>query len=320
VWFDVLRGIAILLVVLGHALRGIDGSGISGGAQFGFLDVRLYAVHVQLLFFVSGLLVVGSLLRRDTGSFVQGRFPALLWPLVIWTYVFLAVKLLAGPHQNEPITWDAILVSPIPGQLHLWFLWALLLMHLAAAAIWAITSARRRTGVFLAIFVLSLAGQWLRLPPEVDRWTGSAFLFFPYFALGIVIGLSGVCARQSPGVSLAALGCAAVAFLFAPQLRALSGSFALPSVLACIGAYFSASLILRMPRVTAVFAGLGVSAMAIYVLHTIFSAGTREALLALGIPDLSTHLVLGVLAGVLLPILVREACLRFRLARPLALA
>jgi hypothetical protein len=60
--------------------------------------------------------------------------------------------------------------------------------------------------------------------------------------------------------------------------------------------------------------------MAIYVLHTIFSAGTREALLALGIPDLSTHLVLGVLAGVLLPILVREACLRFRLARPLALA
>lgn len=320
IWLDALRGLAILLVVCGHALRGVEGAGISTGALFGFLDVRLYAVHVQLLFFVSGIVVVGSLRRRGPDALVRSRFPALLWPMIIWTYVFLGAKLLAGPYQNEPVAWDVLLTSPIPGQLHLWFLWALFLMHLALAAIWAVIPERRRSTVLAALFAVSLAGATTRLPPGLEEWVGMAMRFLPFFLLGVLVGVHGVPSRQDRRTGLIAAAVALGSFLFAPELRALTGSYVLPSLLVCLGAWFSAAPLLSLPRVTRVLAYLGASAMAIYVLHTIFSAGTREVLIAAGIATPALHLLIGILAGVILPILVRQTCLRIRVARPLALA
>lgn len=319
-WLDALRGVAILLVVVGHALRGIEASGISTGPLIGFLDPRLYAVHVQLLFFVSGLVVVGSLRRHSVRRFANGRVPALLIPLVIWTYIFLGVKLLAGPFQNAPVSWEALLVSPVPGQLHLWFLWALFLMHLVVAAVWALAPERARPAVFLGLFVVALGAEWLHLPAEVDRWISPALRFLPFLLLGVVLGLGGVRGELGRGATLAAAACAAGAILFAPQLTAMTGWGALPSLVACLAAYFSASLVLARPRLAEGLGYLGVSAMAIYVLHTIFSAGLREALLAVGIDAAAPHILLGVAAGVVLPILAREFCLRARVARPLALA
>jgi fucose 4-O-acetylase-like acetyltransferase len=320
IWIDALRGLAILLVVCGHALRGVETAGISTGPLFGFLDVRLYAVHVQLLFFVSGLVVVGSLRRRGADALARSRFPALLWPMIIWTYVFLGAKLLAGPYQNEPVRWDVLLTSPIPGQLHLWFLWALFLMHLALAAIWAVIPERARSAVLIALFVASLAGATVRLPEGLEEWGGMALRFLPFFLLGVLVGVHGVPSRQDRRTSLIAAAVALGSFLFAPQFRALTGSYVLPSLLVCLGAWFSAAPLLSLPRLTRVLAYLGASAMAIYVLHTIFSAGIREVLLAAGIAAPAPHLLIGILAGVILPIVVREACLRIRVARPLALA
>jgi fucose 4-O-acetylase-like acetyltransferase len=275
---------------------------------------------VQLLFFVSGIVVAGSLRRRGEGPFAGSRFAALLMPMVIWTYVFLGAKLLAGPYQNDPISWDALLVSPIPGQLHLWFLWALFLMHLLVAAVWAVTPERARSTVLIALFAASLVGSTLRLPQELAHWVGMAVRFLPFFALGCLMGLHGLRSRRGIGASLFAVSLALGAFLLAPQLRALTGSALLPSLIACLGIYFAATLFLSLPRLTSVLACLGAGAMAIYVLHTIFSAGIREVLLAAGIAAPAPHLLIGILAGVILPIVVREACLRIRVARPLALA
>jgi peptidoglycan/LPS O-acetylase OafA/YrhL len=246
--------------------------------------------------------------------------PALLWPMVIWTYVFLGVKLLAGPYQNEPVAWDALLVPPIPGQLHLWFLWALFLMHLLVAALWAVTPDRARSTVLIALFAASLVGTTLRLPEELAHWVGMTLSFLPCFALGALMGWYSVRSRRSAQSGAIAAAIALGAFLFAPQLKAMTGSAMVPALLACLGAYFSGSLVLARPRVARLLAFFGVSAMAIYVLHTIFSAGAREALLAAGIAAPAAHLVIGILAGVILPVLVREACLRVRIARPLALA
>lgn len=320
IWIDALRGLAIVLVVAGHALRGLDTAGMRIGPLFDFLDVRLYAVHVQLLFFVSGLVVVGSLQRRGSRPFARSRLSALFWPMIIWTYVFLVAKLIAGPYQNEPVAWNALLTSPVPGQLHLWFLWALFLMHLLIAALWAITPDRARSTVLTALFAASLLGTTVRLPDGMESWIGQTLHFLPFLALGVLVGFHGARSRRNRRSSTAAAAGALLAFLFAPQLKALTGSFALPSLMACVGAYFSASLLLSLPRLTRVLAYLGASAMAIYVLHTIFSAGMREALFATGIDWAAPHVVAGILAGLVLPILVREACLRIRVARPLAIA
>ena len=52
---------------------------------------------------------------------------------------------------------------------------------------------------------------------------------------------------------------------------------------------------------------LGQASLAIYVMHTIFSAGLREALLAAGVVNIPLHLLLGTAVGLLLPWLVYRA-------------
>jgi peptidoglycan/LPS O-acetylase OafA/YrhL len=49
---------------------------------------------------------------------------------------------------------------------------------------------------------------------------------------------------------------------------------------------------------------LGTISLAIYVMHTMFSAAVRIGLIVFGIDNLAVHFVLGVVAGVLGPLLV----------------
>jgi hypothetical protein len=69
----------------------------------------------------------------------------------------------------------------------------------------------------------------------------------------------------------------------------------------------------RLPGVR-ILTVLGGASMAIYLAHTIFSATTREVLLALGVTSLPLHVLASVLAGVLGPYLF------FLLARRLKLS
>jgi hypothetical protein len=48
----------------------------------------------------------------------------------------------------------------------------------------------------------------------------------------------------------------------------------------------------------------GTISLAIYVMHTMFSAAVRIGLIVFGIDNLAVHFVLGVVAGVLGPLLV----------------
>jgi len=172
----------------------------------------------------------------------------------------------------------------------------------------------------IALLAAALVGTTLRLPEDLAHWAGMTLRYLPFFAVGVLMGLHRVRGQLSKEISLLAAAAALSAVLFAPQLTALAGSPLLPSLMACIGIYFSAALLSGAQRFVQVLAYLGASAMAIYVLHTIFSAGARETLLATGIAAPGTHLAVGILAGIALPILVRETCLRIRVARPLALA
>ncbi len=318
-WLDVLRGFAIVLVVVGHTLRGLEASGEYAHGIFAFLDVRLYAVHVQLLFFVSGLLVSGSLERRGIGRFTATRFSDLLLPMIIWTYVFLAVKVLAGPYQNAPEGPEILLRSPIPGQLHLWFLWALFLHQFAVIAIWATARASWRPWVVLLLLVASLMLADIRISGSLVPWIGSFLHYLPFFLLGLLFALFRVPHALGRGAGAVGAGVFLAAFLFAPAISAAAGSVLPVSLLACLGAYFASGAVEGAGRLRGALAYVGLGSMAVYVLHTIFSAAVREVLFEAGVTSLGFQVPLGVLAGIGLPLMVRRAARRSGVARVLAL-
>lgn len=86
---DFYKGIAILLVVLGHS--------ISRGVANHYLDpvmLWIYSFHMPLFFFISGYLIsYTSYKKRTLGNNIQNKVFSLLFPYLLWTY---GVSLIEG--------------------------------------------------------------------------------------------------------------------------------------------------------------------------------------------------------------------------------
>ena len=121
-WVDATKGLAIILVVFGHAWRGIHLRGLVSEPLFQAVDSRIYAFHMPVFFAVSGLFLTDAVSRMTPRGFVESRFVRMVWPLTLWTYLFLAAKLLAGDlakpsdsgcgSGSSPNSW--ILTSMVP--------------------------------------------------------------------------------------------------------------------------------------------------------------------------------------------------------------
>ena len=224
----------------------------------------------------------------------------LLWPMVLWTYIFAAFKLAAGQLANAPVGLDDVLTWPLPPQNHFWFLWALFVLHAIGIAVCALSSRPLPHLVWGGLMLLVLA---VVLSQRIDF----GVLFSPaanhaaIFLFGIVL------ARFAPPRRSLVVGLGAAA-LFA-LVAALN--FALPQTLwsfLAVSVTLSMALCLAlaglMPRDGAVGAGLarlGALSMPIFLAHTIFSAATRIGLQRIT-ADPAVHLILGTLAGIAGPL------------------
>lgn len=304
-WVDALRGFAILLVVIGHSWRGLFSAGLMPAETFAGPDRAIYAFHMPLFFVLAGLFFVPGLQRAaSVRSFARNRVWRLLYPLLLWTYLFIVAKALAGPLANTPMRIEEIWVSPLPGRWHFWFLWALLLVSLALLPLRALlTDPERRGPAALALLAVSLGLQALPLPHVLMHWIGPAVAMLPYFVMGILVG---PLLARLPATGAGALLAAALfaALLVWTALRpdpvqhrlVLATAMSGLAVLAFAGAQPLPDPLGRLLR------WMGTGTMAIFLTHTFFSAALRACLLSLGWQDLASHMVLSVIVGVLGPL------------------
>lgn len=320
VWIDALKGAAILLVVLGHVWRGLAFGGLVPEGLFKAVDMRLYAFHMPVFFAASGFFLARQVTGTSPLPFLRGKVVRLLWPLVLWTYVFLGAKLLAGRYTNQPVGLADLAVLPVPGILHLWFLWALFLLHLLAYAALGAGRGRGVTWPRLAgLMAGALALSYLPLSSGIAPWIGPAAHFAPYLVIGMMLGHMGVGTPVSRPVAWLALLSFAVLVTVLPAVDPPPGLWQ-----TLYSALLTASFILAvrggaeagLPGTQAA-ALLGAASMAIYVCHTIFAAALREGLLGLGVDRLGVQLPLGMLAGIAGPLVLYLAARRLGWIRAL---
>lgn len=83
-WIDAARGLGIVLVVLGHCLRGLVAAGVlADGPVFQIVDRAIYAFHMPLFFLLSGLVFEKAWMQRPFLEFILRWGRRLLWPLVL---------------------------------------------------------------------------------------------------------------------------------------------------------------------------------------------------------------------------------------------
>jgi fucose 4-O-acetylase-like acetyltransferase len=127
---DVLRGFAVILVVLGHCIQ--EGSGLDYRTGALYFSDRLYqfiySFHMPLFMLVSGYLSWGSIAKandKDSRRKLLGRRAStLLAPVFLWTAVDYARILITNHINGTPQPEAVIFVYFYNALNNLWFLWA----------------------------------------------------------------------------------------------------------------------------------------------------------------------------------------------------
>lgn len=174
-WMDVLRGGAIVLVVLFHSETQIRGN-IDGYPRWLHLfNEAVGPFRMPLLMILSGMLLKKSL-SKPLDVYIKGKLRSIGWPYIVWSFALLFLLGATSRITNNEITWQhfaEIFYHP-PG--HMWYLAYLLIFYVAVLLI------PQKVRAYVALFSLMVAA----MTADGD-WRKMFFLFF-FFLLGDLIG------------------------------------------------------------------------------------------------------------------------------------
>jgi fucose 4-O-acetylase-like acetyltransferase len=320
-WVDYAKGLGIVLVVIGHTLRGeitsAKGSELLLAHQ---IDVWIYAFHMPLFFFLSGLFA-RSLRNKTPQDFFDSRWTILVHPYLLWSLIIHGIRTIAG---MTDASWPQFLASfwkvsyePIG---IFWFLYVLCLIsslyYLLFANSWIKTL--NRTWVLVISTIASYTAYILFKDAIAWEPLRRTLAFFPYFCLGslcqdlpsILSTLTTTRSRrwQITLVGFGAITLGTLANLWRPEFgdpNLILASFGILAIVA-----------LAQEMATAKQWGLvkllGNQSLQIYVLHTLVASLAVKGLQKV-LPDIFwLNVGLGTLAGLFVSLAIAKVCQKMR--------
>lgn len=151
-YFDVLRCVAILAVVMIHAAI-TEWHEISvesaRWAELTWINSAL-RFSVPIFFMISGALFLDPEKRVSRGSLFKRRIPRLLIAYALWSVAYAALSVY-GPGGSRDLA--DFVEDAVTGHFHLWFLLALIGLNLATPILRAVVEDRRIAWYFVALAV-----------------------------------------------------------------------------------------------------------------------------------------------------------------------
>lgn len=307
---DVARGIAIMLVVLGH-------NAALAGAAPGFVDA-LFLFHVPLFFLLSGLVQsphsMGVAFARLSGR--------LLLPFLIAALAVGALKLMARGGSIGPllagIAWGTGQTLPWS---HLWFLPALFLAQLTTQALRQLPGGAARWGCVSAAALLLVLSVPMAAGPDLSALGFKAPVGLPWsldlLPVCVLFVCLGALLHETPAIRARLeqpLVAAAAVLLFALSLGARvdlnlrefapAGVAVLAASSGCVLALALARALTTWRPVAALFTTVGRHTLAIFLLHV----SIQKALLGLiGVPASASDRIVAGLTTAVVAVLVSLA-------------
>lgn len=309
---DIARGVAIILIVIGHVLRGVVNAGLVDEAPqwFTVTDRAVYMVHLPVFAAAAGLMVPGSFKRRGAGPYLRERLVDFAWIYILWSLLQGALQYALADSVNHGRSFASVFMLWIPTN-QMWFLPWITAMSVAIVIIrpW---ESRIRLSVGLGLASVVSITMWGVFGPMIFV-QGLGLTVFYFF--GASLGLTGyhrMRARLNPPAEVLLFSLFLVIYLglvlltpataptSAPQGRS-TATVALGVVSASAGvlSIFAGSVLAeRNDRLHRLLAFLGRHSMVIFLAHTMALAATRIVLLKAGISSLPLHILVGVLGGI----------------------
>ncbi len=120
---DVLRGLSIALVVLGHTDEGMLHRFWWNGSMTGYrIKFFIYSFHMPAFFFVSGIFLCASVQKRGGWRFTIEKLRTMIYPYLLWGLIYAPIPIYYSKILRAPaISWATFAVDMATGS-YAWFL------------------------------------------------------------------------------------------------------------------------------------------------------------------------------------------------------
>lgn len=175
VYCDVIKGIAIFLVVFGHCIQFGSGLTYLGEARY-FEDnvfVIIYSFHMALLMLISGYFFGHTVQKYLPKQIVITRFTQLLLPLIVWTTITTLIFGGVSLKENGVVGIVNKLIRSYTTEM--WFIWAVFWCSLITLAIRCWGNDKKYFHILIIIVLLFIVK---------GNYTQSYLYMYPYFVAG----------------------------------------------------------------------------------------------------------------------------------------
>ncbi len=316
-WVDYAKGLGIVLVVIGHTLRGeitsAKGSDLWVAHQ---IDAWIYAFHMPMFFFLSGLFA-RSLRNKTPKDFFNSRWTILVHPYLLWSLIIHGTRSIAGMTDAPWLEFIAnfwkVSYEPIG---IFWFLYVLCLIsslyYLLFSNPWI--KALNRSWVLVISTIASYASYIIFKDAIAWEPLRRTLAFFPYFCLGSLCQdlpsiLSTLMASRSRRWQITLAGLSAV------TLGTLSNfwrpEFGDPNLLlASLGilAIIAIAQEMAATKQWQLIQQFGQQSLQIYVLHTLVASLVVKTLQKVLPDNFWLAVALGTIAGLFVSLTIAQLC------------
>ena len=186
-WIDILKGIAIILVVMGHMRYEPGCIALKNG---------IYSFHMPLFMLLAGFTAALSMGHSaSVGNFLYKRFIGIFIPYLVWSFM---ISPFASLESCRAYSFHDCLNSFLTGNVACWFLPCLLMLQLLFA-LYTVVAARMKSPVGRCCFILLLFvavtachKTWGNCHSGVlDKWDlnflTSAYRYYIPFGIGVAL-------------------------------------------------------------------------------------------------------------------------------------
>ena len=305
-WVDYAKAIGIILVVYGHVARGLYNASIPmGESTYKLIDSFIYSFHMPLFFFLSGLYFVKSLSNRSTKTFLLSKVDTIVYPYLLWSLIQGCIEATLSSQTNGSVTYSEVFAMLWQPRAQFWFLYALALIFIFTLVLYRFLNlTKTHILLFISIILFLFKGY---LPFII--YTNFIFSYFIYFALGMFLQHYNSKKKLDKKLMIFTI---TLMFLLTQYLTLFHFELIinikiiadLITATSAIGFVIVLSKSITKYNLT-FLQNIGKFSMAIYLLHILTGSSIRIILQkAFHINSFSLHLIIGVLAGILLPMLV----------------
>lgn len=307
-WINQSKGIAIILVVLGHTILGFQSANmfVEYNNFFDYINFTIYSFHMPLFFIISGYTYFKFEKVKSNYEYkllLRKKGLDLLIPYFIFCSIQILIKSIISGSTNNSVSIKDIILLPIVPQEQFWFLYTLFFIITIVTFI----DLKLNKKNILLVFLIVLNMIEIHMKDIVFAIT-SVCVYAIYFYVGILFAKGYIdkilnFKNKYVIVTIIALYSIFNIFIYNINININIERF-ISLILALLGS-FMIIIITQISLNNTVINYIGKYSYEIFLLHTIFGSGIRIILIKIfNISSIGIHFISAIIFSILTPIII----------------